>query len=901
MRSVEDCHPTVTNCVFVGNTAEYAGGMHNWDNCSPIVTNCAFTGNSTLAEGGGMQNYDAGSPTVINCTFSGNSAGSNGGGVWNWNSTPALSNCVLWGNDDSGGTDESAQIWYGGTGTPTASYTLIQGLSVFEGNNNIDGDPLFVDPAGPDKDIGTMDDDLRLSLGSPCIDAADDTAVPLDSQDLDDDADTSERTPLDLRGDARFFNDPDTVDTGVADSPDILAVVDMGAYEYFPDCNSNGLADACDLDCAALGGECDLPGCGQSPDCDDNDAPDECDIANCVSNPDCDDCNLNGVPDWCDIDSGASLDTNFDEIPDECVAPYTGSVNWTGNVWGLPDEGYPDNDTSVAGLHVTLHAGTDMFLDDTVVIEVLRILPDAALSVTQNGAGDLTVVEAGGIVASGTMNVANDRAITVTSGPVTIGAGGLYQGVTGSRGDGCDPGVDVCASLSSNDVTVGAGVLNNLEAGTMVLEGAMSVTTADDFVLDGRGAISCEDVNPRGSSDTPPILRVRDTSSVSVQGDMCVWGSVDVVYDSTVPLELGGNFDNQCQYPECFDWSSGGMLLGSGASRSSQEAQVFEVAGRDLGQAVALENAEFAIGALEIASYAEVTFTDSFDNDGEGQGGCTEALYVGELFLHSNSSIILENCRLYYDTLIKEADVTVTTSGCGELVKLCPAADPPDAEDPAMGKNRYISLVPGSSGQQTALRVTLISLPSEFSIYEGTHVWVGEPVEICENSGQSTPPPEGCGPAWVPGGPALTMWSANLQATQYCQDFGSVGLLHVTDCEIVPGAIYTVQAIDCTCDPGNEASYSDPLLISTSPWGNICGPWDVDHWSPPDTSVDVTVDVTACLEKFKNAFGAPIKARADVDPNTVDWKVNISTDVTQILDAFKGQLYPFAGPGTCPP
>jgi len=241
-----------------------------------------------------------------------------------------------------------------------------------------------------------------------------------------------------------------------------------------------------------------------------------------------------------------------------------------------------------------------------------------------------------------------------------------------------------------------------------------------------------------------------------------------------------------------------------------------------------------------------------------------------------------------------------TVSGGFWVMGPAPPPTKPDGEA-VYDKNRYISMVPGNPGLQTALRVTLTSLPSEFSIYEGTQVWVGEPVEICENSGQSTPPPEGCGPAWVPGGPALTMWSANLQATQYCQDFGSVGLLHVTDCEIVPGAIYTVQAIDCTCDPGNEASYSDPLLISTSPWGNICGPWDVDHWSPPDTSVDVTVDVTACLEKFKNAFGAPIKARADVDPNTVDWKVNISTDVTQILDAFKGQLYPFAGPGTCPP
>ena len=149
----------------------------------------------------------------------------------------------------------------------------------------------------------------------------------------------------------------------------------------------------------------------------------------------------------------------------------------------------------------------------------------------------------------------------------------------------------------------------------------------------------------------------------------------------------------------------------------------------------------------------------------------------------------------------------------------------------------------------------------------------------------------------------LTAQFANLQADQYCHDFGSVGLLHVSDCEIVPEATYTVQAVACVADPGNETNYSDPLVITTSRWGDICGLWDSENvrWSGPDGSIDVTLDVTACLEKFKNVLGAPIKARADVDPNVPDWKVNISTDVTQILDAFKGYPYPFPGPGTCPP
>ena len=64
--------------------------------------------------------------------------------------------------------------------------------------------------------------------GSPCIDAGCNWDVPRDFADLDDDGDTTEITPLDLDGEGRFFDDPDTDDTGYGCPP----IVDMGAYEY---------------------------------------------------------------------------------------------------------------------------------------------------------------------------------------------------------------------------------------------------------------------------------------------------------------------------------------------------------------------------------------------------------------------------------------------------------------------------------------------------------------------------------------------------------------------------------------------------------------------------------------------------------------------------------------------
>ena len=93
--------PTVTNCTFTGNEADYAGGMFN-SGSSPTVTNCTFVGN-TAGNGGGMYNESNSSPTVTNCRFIGNSAssysdGSMGGGMYNEQSSPMVTNCTFTAN-----------------------------------------------------------------------------------------------------------------------------------------------------------------------------------------------------------------------------------------------------------------------------------------------------------------------------------------------------------------------------------------------------------------------------------------------------------------------------------------------------------------------------------------------------------------------------------------------------------------------------------------------------------------------------------------------------------------------------------------------------------------------------------------------------------------------------------
>jgi parallel beta-helix repeat protein len=247
--------PTITNCTIIENSADDGAGIFCAYSSSPTLTNCTISGN--LAYFAGSVYCDScSSPTITNRTISGNSADYGGGVYCHEQSSPAITNCVLW--------NDTPQEIHVASGSPIVTYCDIQGGWVGEGN--IDTDPLFVDPDGPDSDPSTWEDnDYRLSAGSPCVDAGDNTAVPPDTADLDGDSDTSERTPLDLDFDPRLVDDPDTDDSGVADPPDYPDVVEMGAYEFqvaIPgDVDGDGDVDLTDLASLLSGYGCTGGGC----------------------------------------------------------------------------------------------------------------------------------------------------------------------------------------------------------------------------------------------------------------------------------------------------------------------------------------------------------------------------------------------------------------------------------------------------------------------------------------------------------------------------------------------------------------------------------------------------------------------------------------------------------------
>ena len=205
--------PVVLSCHIVGNTAagggpRSGGGVHCWY-ANPTFVNCVIRDNAATW-GAGLSCY-ASSPVLTNCTTGANVAGTNGGAMsLELSSAPALVNCVLWG--------DMPQEIYVFAGTPSVAYSDIQGgqnQPWFDGNTCIDVDPLFADA------------DLRIASGSPCIDAGDTVAVPLDTYDQDGDEVTDELLPFDRDGHMRLVDDLSIPNTGSGYPP-----VDMGAYEF---------------------------------------------------------------------------------------------------------------------------------------------------------------------------------------------------------------------------------------------------------------------------------------------------------------------------------------------------------------------------------------------------------------------------------------------------------------------------------------------------------------------------------------------------------------------------------------------------------------------------------------------------------------------------------------------
>ncbi len=194
---------------FTRNSAVVDGGaIFVNDSTALTLTNSVFVGNTAGNEGGGIANTSAGLH-VLNVTLTANQADA-GGGIMARNSALDLGNSILWGNSP----DQIGQT----LPLSVVGPNLIQGGAF----SALDQDPLFVrNPVLAGDDMG----DLRLRQQSPAIDRGDSSRLP-------------NTLTFDLDGLPRRFDVTGIANTGSGTPP-----IDLGAHEVnnqLPTAQGNG-------------------------------------------------------------------------------------------------------------------------------------------------------------------------------------------------------------------------------------------------------------------------------------------------------------------------------------------------------------------------------------------------------------------------------------------------------------------------------------------------------------------------------------------------------------------------------------------------------------------------------------------------------------------------------------
>ncbi len=758
------------------------------------------------------------------------------------------------------------------------------------------------------------------------------------------------------------------------------------------DCNNNAVPDDCDVAGAT------------SNDCDTNTEPDECDIADCWSGsgdfPGCDDCNENGVPDECDIAGATSVDVDTDGVPDECVewvakvGDFSDGPNW--NTGSPPGSGDPVTIRGAGALRDEAYAAAAVAVtvDTDATVASLRLLGDVTLKVDQPSQGDLTISGSGGLMIRGaSLFAANGRAINASAGPITIVGGGEYT---------ADPnaGAPVSASFTAGSVEILTGECGATwpNGGAVHLDETMTFSVSGDLTVAGPAKLTCGAFGSASSEDgmplraalavptctnglygqtsarrgviIPPKLNNCGSSVTSVGGDVNLSKAVLTVNEIGETGDngfiVGGDFNNYSTFASLFNWSQGRIVL------DGTSPQTFEVGGLDLGETgdgfltnedtlfeVGEQHTNFSIGVIEVAPGAEVTFVNNFGNT-VGAGECTEALYVHELILGAGCTVTVDNCKIYPEVVTAGENVTFRVIGCSEFGAPCVPSTTPEPErfDPVppaeegqiSAKNRILSVTAGDAGRDQVIRVKAASLPTPFDELDcdagACQVWyAGEPVQVCENSGQgmapSDPTPPDCGAA--PGLPQVWAWYAPLVCdpeaahvmdwttlTDYCNSpVGDItmgqpctsdaecgtgtcdadGVIHLYHEAIVPShmetstgpidapAAYEVQVVEETCSRTADRNYSPALRLVPAGWGDVVEDCSGCPCTAPEESVGVITDVLGVLDKLSNQDCAPKKARADLQPRNLDFKIDI-LDVVLCLGGFTGDDYPF-GTGQC--
>jgi len=199
--------------------------------------------------------------------------------------------------------------------------------------------------------------------------------------------------------------------------------------------------------------------------------------------------------------------------------------------------------------------------------------------------------------------------------------------------------------------------------------------------------------------------------------------------------------------------------------------------------------------------------------------------------------------------------------------------------------SRYLTLQPGNAAESIAIRI-VPTVMDPFPGALGREFWVGPPGAFPEEDSSDL---------------SRTFTGASLQCDPYFRNWGTITTLQVYGAEIVPLAQYEVRTVSEACADAlsDPASYSTPVFATAGKWGDAASPFADDPNQPPPQP-DFN-DIAGVVSKFTATPGAPIKALAQLQPNTAipSRAVNFK-DIAASVSAFLSEPYPYSGPCACP-
>jgi len=677
--------------------------------------------------------------------------------------------------------------------------------------------------------------------------------------------------------------------------------VALGACLFF-DCNANDTDDAADI---GFGTSFDVNGNGvpdECEDCNDNGTLDSVDIGGGAA-----DINGNGIPDTCEPDC------NSNTFPDEYDVSDGDSFDVNGNL--IPDECEPDCDDDNVADFVEILNDSTLDLDRNKVLESCQ-------DCNANGVTDFIDLERqfNVFVSDRTANLVREFHATSGVAVRSLGTGLLNnpqdlvfgldrQLYVSSTGTNQIIKINVDTGATSVFVSAGSGGLNSPAGLIFRPNGNLLVASQNNgsvlefngqtgafvgaFVPSGSGGLA----GPFGLAFGPggdlfvsmpfKVMRFSGANGAFMgifvntgsggldmakhiqflpDGRLLVasFGTNQVLaYDATgAPLGVYSNGPG----PDAV-W--GLRILSNGnvfAARGSGQIRILEY---DITSG--LYQRSFIRGDSVLVNPTSMAFRPASPTDCNGNRSVDscDVLVLG--MPDCNNNLVPDDCEL--------SEPNADCNG-NDLLDACEcfAADAPLAfGSPAM--NRYVSFFPSQVQCQAAvgLRVRFVDLPPPFEAHENTYMWVAAPEHLA-------------GPSVPEDG------KARLSCTPVFFDWSVVGQLSLYGEEIVPGAVYEIQAIDEGCDLQNPGSYSSPVSVSTiTRWGDAAPPFN-----PPHPSAQPNFgDIAAIVDVFRNAPGPIEIFEADLAPGIVNETVNFA-DISIDVDAFRGLAYPFAGPAGCP-